>query len=275
MAIFGNFKGTTQSDFKIGKKGPTLFTSASDGSTGAPATALQGDFWIDPSNYTLNVYAPDSNSVVDWRSVGSYLSDLNVDNGTLFVDSSNDTVSIGSISSNEKLFVNGSIRLGTNPSLKYSGAYLDLKHANGTGTVIRVRDNTGATDPIFKVYNANNDSEVFKVDGSNIVLTTETTLYTRGQHDGSITAGLPGQVLSVDGNSRVTWSTNYYYGNCVDSGIFAIIGPLDDTKLRPGDILYYIDENGEGKLYMWVTADGTESWWLDFLPPNPTAADQV
>ena len=160
MAIFGNFKGTTQSEFQIGKN-----SDGSKLSTGTrPSSDISnGDIFIDSSNSTLQVY---NNA---WVSVGSTLTDLNVDSGTLFVDSSNDTVSVGSTSSNEKLFVNGSLRLGTNPSLKFAGAYLDVSHANGTATQLRIRDNGSSSDPIFKVYNASNSAEVFKVEGNEVL----------------------------------------------------------------------------------------------------------
>ena len=166
MAIFGNFKGTTQSDFKIGK---STGNKISTGEQPASDFTL-GDIFIDSANASLKVY---NNA---WLSVGETLTELNVDDGTLFVDSSNDTVSIGSTSSNDKLFVNGSLRLGTNPSLKYSGAYLDVKHSNGSGTVIRVRDNDNGTDPIFKIYNANNTAEVFKVEGDTTTFSGNATL---------------------------------------------------------------------------------------------------
>ena len=160
MAIFGNFKGTTQSEFQIGKN-----ATGSKISTGTqPSSDIStGDIFIDSSNSTLQVY---NNA---WVSVGSTLTDLNVDSGTLFVDSSNDTVSVGSTSSNEKLFVNGSLRLGTNPSLKFAGAYLDVSHANGTATQLRIRDNGSSSDPIFKVFNASNSAEVFKVEGNEVL----------------------------------------------------------------------------------------------------------
>ena len=160
MAIFGNFKGTTQSEFQIGKN-----SEGSKISTGTqPSSGIsQGDVYVDSSNSTLQIY---NNA---WVSVGSTLTDLNVDSGTLFVDSSNDTVSVGSTASNDKLFVNGSLRLGTNPSLKFAGAYLDVSHANGTATQIRVRDNGSSSDPIFKVYNASNSAEVFKVSGNEVL----------------------------------------------------------------------------------------------------------
>jgi hypothetical protein len=160
MAIFGNFKGTTQSEFQIGKN-----SEGSKISTGTqPSSGIsQGDVYVDSSNSTLQIY---NNA---WVSVGSTLTDLNVDSGTLFVDSSNDTVSVGSTASNDKLFVNGSLRLGTNPTLKFSGAYLDVAHSNGTATQLRVRDNGSGSDPIFKVYNASNNAEVFKVQGNEVI----------------------------------------------------------------------------------------------------------
>jgi hypothetical protein len=124
---------------------------------------------------------------------------LNVDSGTLFVDSSNDTVSVGSTSSNDKLFVNGSLRLGTNPTLKFSGAYLDVTHSNGTATQLRVRDNGSSSDPIFKVYNASNSAEVFKVQGST---TTINNAYALPTADGSAN-----QVLKTDGSGILSFGS--------------------------------------------------------------------
>lgn len=190
MAIFGNFKGTTQSEFKIGKS-----SNGSKISTGTlPVSDLtNGDVYIDSSNSTLQVY---NNA---WVSVGSTLTDLNVDSGTLYVDSSNDTVSVGSTTSNDKLFVNGSLRLGTNPSLKHSGAYLDVSHTNGSATQLRIRDNeSSGNDPIFKIYNANNTSEVFKVQGSTVTINNA---YTLPSADGTAN-----QFLKTDGSGNVTFA---------------------------------------------------------------------
>lgn len=188
MAVFGNFKGTTQSDFKIGKTGVKIH-----GGISSPITNLsQGDIWLDGSNASISVYQ--GNAFVN---IGATLTDLNVDDGTLFVDNVNDTVSIGSTTSNEKLFVNGSIRLGTNPAIKYSGAFLDVSHANGTGTVLRIRDNTGNTDPVFKVFSANNESEVFRVDGTTITVANS---YVLPESDGS-----SGQVVVTDGNGTLSF----------------------------------------------------------------------
>lgn len=188
MAIFGNFKGTTQSEFQIGKN-----SEGSKISTGTqPSSGIsQGDVYVDSSNSTLQIY---NNA---WVSVGSTLTDLNVDSGTLFVDSSNDTVSVGSTASNDKLFVNGSVRLGTNPTLKFSGAYLDVTHSNGTATQLRVRDNGSGSDPIFKVYNASNSGEVFKVQGTTIRINDAYNLPTA---DGSAN-----EVLKTDGSGTISF----------------------------------------------------------------------
>ena len=190
MAIFGNFKGTTTSEFKIGKSGGSKISTGTQPSSDLSA----GDLWIDSDNSTLKIY----NS--SWKPVGENLSTLLVDNGTLSVDSANDTVSIGSTSSNERLFVNGNLRLGTNPSLQYSGAYLDLKHSNGSGSVIRVVDNGSSTDPIFKVYNASNSAEVFKVQGS--------TIRINDAYDMPTADGNANQILATDGAGNVTFVDN-------------------------------------------------------------------
>ena len=190
MAIFGNFKGTTTSEFKIGKS-----ASGSKISTGTqPASNnLNGDIFIDATNATLDVYDG------SWKNIGSTLTELNVDDGTLSVNSANDTVSIGSTSSNERLFVNGNLRLGTNPSLQHSGSYLDLRHSNGSTSQVRIRDNDSSTDPIFKIYDADNTNEVFKVQGS---ATTINNAYALPTADGTA-----GQVVVTDGSGALSFTT--------------------------------------------------------------------
>ena len=188
MAIFGNFKGTTVSEFKIGK------TSGNKISTGTEPTAnlVAGDIFVDSSNTSISMYTGSQ-----WTNIGSTLTDLNVDGGTLFVDKANDTVSIGSTSSNDRLFVNGSLRLGTNPSLKFAGAYMDVQHANGSATQLRLRDNSSGSDPIFKVYNASNSGEVFKVQGS--------TIRINDAYDMPTADGTSGQVIKTDGSGTLSF----------------------------------------------------------------------
>jgi hypothetical protein len=188
MAIYGNFKGTTKSGFQLGKSGVNLNSGERPS-----ADISTGDIYFNTANATIDVFDN------EWKNIGSTLTSLNVDNGTLIVDTANDTVSIGSTVSNEKLFVNGSLRLGTNPSIKHSGAFLDLKHANGSGTVIRVRDNTGNTDPVFKVFTSGNTNEAFKVQGGNVTLHNAYTM--------PVSDGTSGQVLTTDGNGAISFTT--------------------------------------------------------------------
>jgi hypothetical protein len=233
MAIFGNFKGTTQSDFTIGKN-----DTGSKISTGTqPSSDISnGDLYIDSSNSTLQVYNG------NWVSVGSTLTDLNVDSGTLYVDSSNDTVSVGSTSSNEKLFVNGSLRLGTNPTIKFSGAYLDVAHSNGTATQLRVRDNSSGSNPIFKVYNASNSAEVFKVEGGTTTITGDLSL--------------SGSITGADTDNLSEGSTNQYFTT-------ARANTAIDAKLTGslafGDITAQTVETGvvEGVVFQPITDYGS------------------
>lgn len=190
MAIFGNFKGTTVSEFKIGKSSGSKISTGSQPS----ANLTAGDLYIDSANTSIDVYSGSS-----WKNIGESLTALNVNSGTLSVNTTNSTVSIGSTSSNEKLFVNGNMRLGTNPSLKFSGAYLDVQHANGSATQLRVRDNGSGSDPIFKIFNASNSGEVFKVQGSTIRINDAYNMPTAD--------GTSGQVLKTDGSGTITFGS--------------------------------------------------------------------
>jgi hypothetical protein len=261
MAIFGNFKGTTQPEFKVGKQGARIH-----GNVSVPASADTGDVWIDKSNSSLQIYTANV-----WKNIGATLTTLDVDNGTLFVDSANDTVSIGSTSSNEKLFINGSLRLGTNPSIKYSGSFLDLKHSNGTGTAIRVRDNDTNTAPIFTVYSANNVSEVFKVQGSNVTINSTYTL--------PITDGGPGHAMVTDGSGNLSFAAlgdpvedygfitevanvTFDYGGVVDNDTrrptshdgYTVAEAQALTYINPGDMIYVSNESGGATMAFY---DGT------------------
>lgn len=253
MAIFGNFKGTTTSEFKIGKgTGNKIITGEISGQGQYDA----GDVFVDSGNSSIQIF----NGNV-WQSVGSTLTDLNVDSGTLVVNRNNDTVSIGSTNSNEKLFVNGNVRLGVNPSIKYSGAYLDLKHSNGTGTVIRVSDNDTGTDPVFKVYTANNASEAFKVQGGSVTINGSYTL--------PISDGNANQALVTDGSGNLSFTDLgdpvEDYGSITEAANITVdYGAVSEndtrsptshdsytvseanalTYINPGDMIFVSDETG-------------------------------
>jgi hypothetical protein len=65
MAIYGNFKGTTQSSFKIGKSGKSLHATSS-----LPVSADQGDLWFDSSNSAIRIY-----DGADWDN-GQFIGNL-------------------------------------------------------------------------------------------------------------------------------------------------------------------------------------------------------
>ena len=51
MAVYGNFKGTTQPSFKVGKSGKSLY-----GEPTQPASPSQGDIWLDSGNSAIRVF---------------------------------------------------------------------------------------------------------------------------------------------------------------------------------------------------------------------------
>jgi len=65
MAIYGNFKGTTQSAFQIGKSGGYLH-----GTSSQPASATSGDLWLDTANSAIRVY-----DGADWDN-GQFIGNL-------------------------------------------------------------------------------------------------------------------------------------------------------------------------------------------------------
>jgi hypothetical protein len=81
MAIYGNFKGTTKSEFKIGKNGPRLW-SVSDG---APT---EGDYFFDAPNKQILVY-----DGAAWQEIGNYFTELTVQD-YIDVDTANGNINI-------------------------------------------------------------------------------------------------------------------------------------------------------------------------------------
>jgi hypothetical protein len=65
MAIYGNFKGTTQTSFKIGKSGSAIY-----GNDTQPTSASQGDVWMDSANTALKIYDGS-----DWEN-GQFIGNL-------------------------------------------------------------------------------------------------------------------------------------------------------------------------------------------------------
>ena len=65
MAIYGNFKGTTQTSFKIGKSGSAIHSDDNQ-----PTSASQGDVWMDSANTALKIYDGS-----DWEN-GQFIGNL-------------------------------------------------------------------------------------------------------------------------------------------------------------------------------------------------------
>ncbi len=59
MAIYGNFKGTTQTSFKVGKSGSAIHSDDNQ-----PTSATQGDVWMDSANTALKIY-----NGSDWNDI--------------------------------------------------------------------------------------------------------------------------------------------------------------------------------------------------------------
>lgn len=272
MAIFGNFKGTTTSEFKIGKK-----ESGSKISTGTrPASDLSnGDIYFDSANATLDIYE------TSWKNIGETLTGLNVDDGTLFVDSTNDTVSIGSTASNERLFVNGNLRLGTNPSLQFSGSALDLRHSNGTTTQVRIRDNSSGTDPIFKVYSANNTDEVFKVQGNTTTFSGEATLTgvdtLRINENGTgLRMTNVGAFDNSDGDFRIFSTGNLILSTNGDSGTAVTFDETTKDAVFQGNVTVnnaYTLPSTDGTPDQVLTTDGNGTLSFTTVSANPEGAN--
>jgi hypothetical protein len=72
-----------------------------------------------------------------------------------------------------------------------------VTHSNGSATQLRIRDNTSGSDPIFKVYNANNSAEVFKVQGSTTTITGD--------------IAITGDITGADTDNLSEGSTNVYF----------------------------------------------------------------
>lgn len=81
MAIYGNFKGTTKSEFKLGKNGPRFWSVAD----GAPN---EGDYFFDAANKTIQVFDGSN-----WQEFGNFFTELTVQN-YIDVDTANGNINV-------------------------------------------------------------------------------------------------------------------------------------------------------------------------------------
>jgi hypothetical protein len=161
--------------------------------------------------------------------------------------------------------------VGTLSSLTVSG----LKTFGNVGTV---KITGGDTGYVLSTDGAGNLNWTQQVQNSIIA----GTVYTNAQPnitslgtlnnlsvDGNITLGngislggsfgSVGQVLTSMGDDTAAWASKFYSGNA----------PPQAQSIAPnyGDCWFYIGDDGEQRLYMWVT-DGTSDFFYDFLPPT-------
>jgi hypothetical protein len=72
MAIYGNFKGTTKSEFKLGKSGPRFWSVSS----GDPA---EGDYFFDASTKQIYVWDSSQGASPSWQPLSDFFTELTVD----------------------------------------------------------------------------------------------------------------------------------------------------------------------------------------------------
>ena len=151
--------------------------------------------------------------------------------------------------------------LGTLTSLSVSGnivannitANANILAGNGniTGTLAvdtANAENINVTGSIV----SNNIEVTSNLSLGNILLNSLTSGLFVGADGGNL-----GQTLTATGSNTVEWRSKFY------------VGPLppmaDGIWPNYGDIWFYV-ENGESRMYMWVT-DGESDFFYDFLPP--------
>jgi len=160
--------------------------------------------------------------------------------------------------------------LGTLSTLSVSG----LKQFGNVGTVkiiggnvgyVLATDGTGNLNWTQQVQNSIVAGTVYENAQPNI---TSVGTLNNLSVDGNITLGNGisiggtfgsiGQVLTSKGDNTAAWASKFYSGNA----------PPQAQSITPnyGDCWFYIPDEGDQRLYMWVT-DGLSDFFYDFLPP--------
>lgn len=230
MAIIGNFKGTTQTEFKIGKTGPTIYTTASP----PQSNVYNGDYWLDKANNTISVRKTNA-----WISLGSTLSDLNVGDGTLLVDTANDSVSVGA----------GGLYIGNVQIIDGTGAWL----GNNNGLI----GYTGSKGNIaVTIAEDPNNSPAY----GDIWIDSNTSIQYVYVTDGNSSQWVE---LSNPGAQGYTGSAGFT-GSAGATGFTGSFGSVSVSSSPPGSpsagALWWEDTSGMLKIYY---NDGTSSQWVD------------
>ena len=124
-------------------------------------------------------------------------------------------------------------------------------NANITSTLIASTANIQNVN-VLSTLVSNNAEILANLTLGNILLNSLTSGIFVGTDGGNL-----GQTLTSTGSNTVEWRSKFYVG--------ALPPQADGISPNYGDIWFYI-ENGESRMYMWVT-DGSSDFFYDFLPP--------
>ena len=124
-------------------------------------------------------------------------------------------------------------------------------NANVTSTLTASTANVQNINVLSNLV-SNNAEILSNLTLGNILLNSLTSGLFVGSDSGNL-----GQTLTATGSNTVEWRSKFYAG--------ALPPQADGISPNYGDIWFYI-ENGESRMYMWVT-DGESDFFYDFLPP--------
>lgn len=215
-----------------------------------------------------------------------YLSGINVDNNTLFVDSANDRVGIGTGSPTYKLDVvgegrvsdafmaGGAINIDNNLAIQISSAgagtqrWIGINKNNGYGLIIGYIENAAAlngvgayirqvtSDPIhFLIDNATTAMSI--VSGGNVLIGTTTDAGYKLRVNGSSYFDAP--ILCYTGNGYITALTNDGVGSYDGFGYSFLINNTGHEIGRVTGIYESSGGGGSGGLGFWTRGSGTLS----------------
>lgn len=196
------------------------------------------------ANYSVvaaTAYSVDGGNVIGSVANANYAAYA----GNVVASSQPNITSIGTLSS---LNVNGNI-LSNNVTAnnKFIGSGAEI-----SGTLVANVANANSIN-VSNTVNADNIEVLSNLTLGNLLLNSLSSGIFIDSNGGNA-----GQTLTATGSNTVEWRSKFY------------VGPLppqaDGIAPNYGDIWFYV-ENGETRMYMWVT-DGLSEFFYDFLPPT-------
>lgn len=250
MAVFMNAKGTTNTNYQIGKRGGKIFGGVA---TPVANEVSTGDIWLDKSN-ELTKIATKTGGSVTWNEIlTTDVGDLTV-SGNLTVEGTTTTIDSTTINVQESLVFEGSSAddyettlTATNPTADRT---ITMPNASGTlllGGAVAV-DDFGAAAYVTQGETWNSDDSEFATTGRiDQMITTEianaSIMHSSGVESfagqKTFTTGITVTDATVTGlkSSSVTEETNLYY---TDARVDTRVGNLSTDSLPEGSgKLYY------------------------------------